>query len=423
MGRKKSARASGGRRAKALPEQRARLPDHQTHSPALRESPAPWTHFRCTDATGDEDAGAVAQMENALWLPMAIAGALMPDAHTGYGLPIGGVLAVDNAVIPYAVGMDIACRMKLSVLDMPVARVREKRETLLAALETQTRFGVGGVYRPALDHPVMHEDWGFCRLLKAERRKAAEQLGTSGSGNHFVEFGELHVLETWGDLPAGRYAALLSHSGSRGVGGAVAQHYSRLARTLNPGLPSRLRHLAWFALDSPEGREYWAAMELMGRYSEANHALIHQRVTGVLGLEVLATVENHHNFAWVEEVAGRPAVVHRKGATPAHAGRLGVIPGSMVAPGFVVRGRGEPRALHSAAHGAGRRMSRTQARAQANWHHLGQVLAAHGVTLLGGGLDEAPCAYKDIHAVMHAQAELVEVVGRFVPRLVKMDTF
>ncbi|AGW12860.1 putative cytoplasmic protein RtcB [Megalodesulfovibrio gigas DSM 1382 = ATCC 19364] len=391
----------------------------------MRETPAPYAHFRCAESAephGD-DAGAVDQMENALWLPMAIAGALMPDAHTGYGLPIGGVLAVDNAVIPYAVGMDIACRMRLSVLDFPLARMREKRESLLAALETQTRFGVGGSFRPPLEHPVLAEDWGFCRLLKEQRHKAAEQLGTSGSGNHFVEFGELHVLDTWGDLPAGRYSALLSHSGSRGVGGAVAQHYSRLARTLLPGLPNRLRHLAWFELGSAEGREYWAAMELMGRYSEANHQLIHRRIVGALGLEVLATVENHHNFAWVETVAGRPAVVHRKGATPAHLGRLGVIPGSMTAPGFVVRGKGNPASLCSAAHGAGRRMSRTEARKRANWHQMTRELEAHGVTLMGGGLDEAPCAYKDIHAVMAAQAELVDVVGRFSPMLVKMDTF
>ncbi|GAB7079370.1 RtcB family protein [Megalodesulfovibrio paquesii] len=386
-----------------------------------REAPAPYVHFPSCEP-GIDDSGAIAQMENALWLPAAVAGALMPDAHTGYGLPIGGVLAVDNMVIPYAVGMDIGCRMKLTVLDLPPAWLRQHREHLARVLEAETCFGVGGVHRPHLEHPVLDADWGFSPVLKAQRKKAVEQLGTSGSGNHFVEFGDLHVLAGWEGLPQGHYVALLSHSGSRGAGGAVAKQYSALAMAMHPELPRNLRQLAGFALGSAEGQEYWAAMELMGRYSEANHELIHGRILGALRLEALATVENHHNFAWIEQVAGRRAVVHRKGATPAGAGVMGVIPGSMVAPAFVVQGKGETRSLCSASHGAGRRMSRSEAQRRANWHQLRRILEDNGVMLLGGGLDEAPVAYKNIQEVMAAQTELVGVVGKYMPKLVKMDT-
>ena len=189
-------------------------------------------------------------------------------------------------------------------------------------------------------------------------------------------------------------------------------------------LPKELRHLAWLSLESEEGREYWQAMELMGQYAAANHAVIHQHLTAHLGLETILGIENHHNFAWKEEheIDGvkRTVIVHRKGATPAGSGALGVIPGSMAAPGFVVRGRGVAASLHSASHGAGRRMSRTQARKTYRWVEVKPQLGDRGVHLLSAGIDEVPQAYKDIHAVMAAQADLIEVLGTFQPRLVKM---
>jgi tRNA-splicing ligase RtcB len=165
-------------------------------------------------------------------------------------------------------------------------------------------------------------------------------------------------------------------------------------------------------------------MELMGRYAAANHAVIHRHVADRLGAEVIAGVENHHNFAWKEvhdlEGGRREVVVHRKGATPAAAGVLGVIPGSMAAPGYLVRGRGVAASLDSASHGAGRRMSRTQARQTYRWPQVRDLLARRGVQLLSAGIDEVPHAYKDIDSVMAAQADLVETLGRFDPRLVKM---
>lgn len=382
----------------------------------------------------DIEAGALEQMENAKRLPPAVAAALMPDAHQGYGLPIGGVLATENAVIPYAVGMDIACRMKMTVLDIPIADLTGQREKLKNALLRETIFGVGSQYKKHLEHPVMDDDWSVSPITRAGKEKAHSQLGTSGSGNHFVEFGVLTLEKRdvlWSaadargrhagkELAAGRYVALLSHSGSRGIGGQIAQHYSKLAAKLRPELSKQQSFLAWFDMDTDPGREYWRAMELMGRYAAASHELIHRRVAKHLKADVLADVENHHNFAWRERHFGRDVVVHRKGATPAAAGVLGVIPGSMGTPGYVVRGKGNAESLNSASHGAGRRMSRKAALNSFTRHDMKNFLDERGVTLLSAGLDEAPMAYKDIDKVMAGQTDLVEIVARFDPKIVRM---
>lgn len=371
------------------------------------------------------DPGAVQQMDHACRLPVAVAGALMPDAHQGYGLPIGGVLATDGVVIPYAVGVDIACRMKMTVLDRPVSALATSQRELTRAIETETRFGVGAQFSDRRDHPVMDEDWSVTAVTRSLKDKAWAQLGTSGSGNHFVEFGVLTVIEDLSGLSPGEYLALLSHSGSRGSGATVAQHYSRLARDLHPELPRELGQLAWLDLSSEPGQEYWAAMELMGAYAAANHELIHRHVASALGAGVLLDIENHHNFAWRERHllangTERDLIVHRKGATPAGLGVFGIIPGSMATPGYVVRGKGEPLSLRSASHGAGRRMSRTRAKQEFTWADVTRVLKERGVTLISAGLDEVPMAYKDIETVMAAQKNLVDIVARFDPRLVKM---
>ncbi|MCB9507476.1 MAG: RtcB family protein [Myxococcales bacterium] len=380
-----------------------------------REAPAPWRQW------GDDlHVHAVRQLEGAARLPVAVAAALMPDAHVGYGLPIGGVLATDNAVIPYAVGVDIACRMRLTVLDLPVEALEQDENRLTKALVAETAFGVGATFRRRRDHEVLDDDWGVSPVTKRLAEKGHAQLGSSGSGNHFVEYGEVTLKAPDLGLAAGRYVGLLSHSGSRGTGAAVAAHYSKLAREQHPELPHELRHLAWLDLDSPEGEEYWAAMNLMGRYAAANHACIHREIQRSLGVGALAVVENHHNFAWKEFHLGREVVVHRKGATPAGEGVLGVIPGSMATPGFVVRGKGNAASLGSASHGAGRAMSRTQAKQTLDPRQSSADVARNGVKLLSAGLDEMPAVYKDIHKVMAAQTDLVDVIARFDPRIVKM---
>lgn len=385
----------------------------------LRETPLAWPSW----GTGFEGE-ALRQMDRACQLPVSVAAALMPDAHVGYGLPIGGVLATDKAVIPYAVGVDIACRMKLTVLDLPVEDLDRQREALTAAIEAETRFGVGAKFERRREHAVLEADWSVSPVTRHQKERAWAQLGTSGSGNHFVEFGVFTLEQAIGGLAPGRHVALLSHSGSRGTGAAVCDHYSKLAMRLNPDLPREHRHLAWLGLDRPEGQEYWAAMELMGAYAAANHDLIHRHIARHLGAAVLLDVENHHNFAWKEthviDGVAREVVVHRKGATPAGEGVLGIIPGSMATPGFLVRGKGNAASLKSASHGAGRAMSRTRAVETFGWGEVLPVLRERGVDLISAGLDEVPGAYKDIHRVMAAQTDLVEVLARFDPRLVKM---
>lgn len=362
------------------------------------------------------------QMKLACSVPVAAAGALMPDAHVGYGLPIGGVLACENAVIPYAVGVDIACRMKLSVLDIEPEAMDSKFNLFKEALEGGTRFGVGGEYQKPQAHDVMDADWSITRITREKKDRAWKQLGTSGSGNHFVEFGLLTLTERDDelDLDAGEYVALLSHSGSRGAGAAVCSTYSGIAQAQLPKRYEDLGRLAWLDLDSEAGQEYWAAMNLMGDYAAANHDVIHRQVSKLLGSHILAGVENHHNFAWKETHGGKEMIVHRKGATPAAVGELGVIPGSMADPAFVVRGKGNPASLGSASHGAGRQMSRTKAREKYSWKAVKNDLEKKGVRVLSAGADEVPGAYKDIRQVMNEQADLVDIVARFDPKIVKM---
>lgn len=382
--------------------------------------PEPHVRYACW---GDEiDAAAHEQMRNACGLPVSAAAALMPDAHVGYGLPIGGVLATRDAVIPYAVGVDIACRVMLTVFDVPAAAIEGDAERLERILEGSTLFGVGKGFKGSgrAQHPVMDADWTVSPVTSANRDKAWEQLGTSGSGNHFVEFGEFCALNGY---QGEALLAVVSHSGSRGTGAAVCDHYSKMAASMHPDLPKEFRHLAWLPLEGPgsaEGQEYWHAMELMGQYASANHHVIHSKIVTALGAPVRMQVENHHNFAWKEVHGGRSLIVHRKGATPAGAGVLGYIPGTMAAPGYLVEGLGNPESLDSASHGAGRKLSRTKARATERWDRLRASLEQSRVRLLSAGLDESPIAYKDIERVMEAQRTLVRPVARFTPRIVKM---
>jgi tRNA-splicing ligase RtcB len=189
----------------------------------------------------------------------------------------------------------------------------------------------------------------------------------------------------------------------------------------HPDLDKSIRQLAWLSLDSEEGQEYWLSMELAGKFASANHYIIHQRVAGAVGLKEALVVENHHNFAWQEKLPdGKNVIVHNKGATPAGIGILGVIPGSMGDAGYVVRGRGMSQSLESASHGAGRLMSRKAALNSISKSSRDEYLRERGVTLLGGGMDESPQAYKPIDSIIAAQSDLVDVIGKFMPRIVRM---
>lgn len=379
-------------------------------------------HFDVFGSEGIEP-GAMQQMYTAVKIPVAVAGALMPDAHHGYGLPIGGVLATENAVIPYGVGVDIGCRMCLSIFDVDPKELVQREHYFTRELNEATLFGSGSMFEKPADHEVMYrKEFDELGLLKGLQGRAWKQLGSSGSGNHFVEWGTVEVTEKDEVLgiEAGKYLGLLSHSGSRALGANIANHFTKIAKEKRR-LPGEAQNLAWLSLDEQEGIEYWIAMNLAGDYASACHHVIHDKIAKQLGRKPMKMVENHHNFAWKEKHDGKEVIVHRKGATPAGKNVLGIIPGSMSAPGFIVKGKGEEASLSSASHGAGRRMSRTVALKSVTHKELNEVLAQKGIKLLGGGLDEAPFAYKDIHQVMNAQKALVDTVGIFHPKIVKMD--
>jgi tRNA-splicing ligase RtcB len=385
----------------------------------LRDTPLPYSIYGSKDI---EDV-AKKQMELAMLLPVSVQGALMPDAHMGYGLPIGGVLATDNAVIPYAVGMDIGCLMALTIIDETEAFIKRYDYKVKQALTNFTHFGMEGGLDVKQEHEVLDSPvFGQIPFLKLLRGKAVRQLGTSGSGNHFVEFGAVELAEnnTLG-LPAKKYAALLSHSGSRGLGAAIAKHYTQIAMNTCK-LPRHAQQLAWLNLDSEAGQEYWLSMTLAGDYAKACHERIHANLLKALGLKAIKVIENHHNFAWKDTLAdGRTVIVHRKGATPAHAGELGIIPGSLTTPAYLVSGKGDDRSLFSASHGAGRAMSRQKAKESMTASGMKKLLSNAGVTLIGGSVEENPLAYKDIETVINAQKDLVDIHGRFIPIIARMN--
>jgi tRNA-splicing ligase RtcB (3'-phosphate/5'-hydroxy nucleic acid ligase) len=278
---------------------------------AIRESAVPVEIY----GAGIIEPGAFNQIYMSAKLPVSYKAALMPDAHQGYGLPIGGVLATENAIIPYGVGVDIGCRMALTVYPMRDIAGQHRIE-LVNALEKNTFFGAG-VERPkSVEHEVLESDtFNINNTLKSLKEKAAKQLGTSGSGNHFVEWG----IVTFGQddlLPAGEYLGLLSHSGSRGLGANIAKHYTDKAMKLRKLDPTYSR-LAWLMMNEEEGMEYWLAMNLAGDYAKACHDVIHHTISKYIKEQPLLKIENHHNFAWKEVHDGKDLIVHRKGATPA----------------------------------------------------------------------------------------------------------
>lgn len=395
-------------------------PKEETPTIELKEKGEDYSIFGAENI----DAGAINQMEIAMRLPVSVAGSLMPDAHQGYGLPIGGVLATKNAIIPYGVGVDIGCRMALSIYDIPETHFFENESKYKRELIAWTKFGAGQGFRgkEKAEHGILdRSEFNMTPFVKNLHDRAYTQLGSSGGGNHFVEWGiiEFSQDDKKLNIQKGKYVALLTHSGSRGFGATVAGHYTKLAKEICK-LPKEAANLAYLDMNSAEGQEYWMAMNLAGDYASACHEVIHERLTKAIGGQVLAKIENHHNFAWKEILNGEEVIVHRKGATPASEDVMGIIPGSMTAPGFLVRGKGETKAINSASHGAGRQMSRTQAIKNITQTEMKRILKDHGVTLIGAGLDEAPMAYKNIETVMAAQTDLVDVVAKFTPKMVRM---
>lgn len=221
----------------------------------LRNTRAPFSIY----GENEIDEQAKYQLYDALKLPVAVAGALMPDAHTGYGLPIGGVLATEEAVIPYGVGVDIGCRMCLTIYPVKASYLKGKQHMLENILSNHTKFGMYETHDKKHDHEIFSRtEFNDIPLLKKLKAKAFKQLGTSGGGNHFVEFGVVSITDAFNpwQLKTGEYLGVLSHSGSRGLGANIAKHYTYLATKQCP-LPKNVQHLAWLDLNTHDGQEYW----------------------------------------------------------------------------------------------------------------------------------------------------------------------
>jgi len=326
------------------------------------------------------------QMKTAMKLPIVRRGALMPDSHLGYGLPIGAALATEETIIPFAIGMDIGCRMSLTIYEVTERFFKMHEHKFKQAIIDNTAFGLNKtVSAVGQEHAFLDRDvFNSTALLKRLKSKAVKQLGSSGSGNHFVEWGLVDITENDElNLSTGKYVGLLANA--------------------------------------DDGQEYWMSMNLAGDYAKACHDQIHKNVAKPLGLKPVMKIENHHNFAWKEIVDGREMIVHRKGSTPAGKGVLGLIPGSMTDPGFIVRGKGNAESICSASHGAGRKHSRKETISRNTKSEMRKELRNKRVTLIGGALDESPYAYKSLEKVMSYQNELVDVIGKFYPRIVRMD--
>jgi tRNA-splicing ligase RtcB len=354
--------------------------------------------------------GALNQVRNLANLPFAFKWvAVMPDAHVGFGMPIGGVLAAVDTIVPNAVGVDIGCGMLAARTDLTSI----SEEALLQVLT-----GIRQVVPLGFEHHKVDQPWpGFDRapdipLIQQELSSARRQLGTLGGGNHFIEFQRGSDGNVW----------IMIHSGSRNFGLKTANIYQKTAQALcsRKGWELQDRDLAYLPLDSREGQEYFAAMNYCCDFAKANRELMMERVGEVVAritrAKILETINIHHNYAALETHYQSQVVVHRKGATKASRDTVGIIPGSMGAKSYIVNGLGNPESFESCAHGAGRKMGRKQAirslDLEAEQKKMQGIL--HGLRARSA-LDEAPGAYKDIDAVMALQRDLVEIMVSLSP--------
>ena len=363
----------------------------------------------------DLDRETVRQAENLARLPLAAGHvAIMPDAHVGYGMPIGGVLAARGVVIPNAVGVDIGCGMCARRSSLTSLR-RDELERICAVIRRLVPLGFRH-HRRKQRQDLMPAAGERLPVVEREYENALFQLGTLGGGNHFIEIQQGSDGRVW----------LMVHSGSRNLGFRVANHYNRTAAELNrrwkesapPGW-----QLAHLPAASREGRLYLAEMRFCVEFAAANRRLIMERVEEAVrecrpGAEFDRFIDIAHNHAALERHFGEEVYVHRKGATPAERGMYGIVPGSQGSPSYIVRGLGNPESFRSCAHGAGRRLGRKQARRLLSLEEERKRLDRQGIVhslASRNDLDEAAGAYKDITRVMRLQDDLVEVVVELTP--------
>ncbi|MBU0682123.1 MAG: RtcB family protein [Proteobacteria bacterium] len=368
----------------------------------------------------DIEEGALEQARNLANLPFIHQHvAIMPDAHLGYGMPIGGVMATHDVVIPNAVGVDIGCGMcaqQTSLTDIST----DKLKAIMAGVRHKVPLGFKHHDKKQKNELMPKPPAGLVLsdlpIVQQEYNNARTQLGTLGGGNHFIEVQKGSDGHVW----------IMIHSGSRNLGFKVANFYNRLACQLNAQWGSKIPakwQLAFLPLDSAEGRRYLAEMEYCVEFALANRTFMMERIKEIVQL-VMAPVtfgtfiNIAHNYAAMEHHYHKNVIVHRKGATRAVAGEYGIIPGSQGAPSYIVRGRGNEESFHSCSHGAGRKMGRKQAQRQLDLDQEIKNLDNQGIIHAlrsRRDLDEAAGAYKNIDRVIDDQLDLVEVVVALHP--------
>src|SRR5437764_12723212 len=388
---------------------------------------------RITKVFGQHDEKTLKQLEDVA--SRADAAALMADGHLGYVMPIGGVAAYPNKVSVVGVGFDIACGNAAIRTDLRAdAYSREAWEYLADEIASTMSFGIGRsnlADDAPVNHPLFeHDAWSLLPKeanAPALRTKARNQLGTVGSGNHYVDVFSDENGDVWVGV----------HFGSRGLGHTIASGFLALSQGRQWG--ERVPEAeALFALDQPLGHDYWHLMTLAGEYAYAGREWVARKVVSLLGGRELELVHNHHNFAWKETHDGTEYVVVRKGATPAFPGQQGFVGGSMGDDAVIIEGARDDSplqraSLYSTVHGAGRVMSRTEARGKVNrrtgelirpgrvtWDMLRSWVGGKGVILRGGGLDESPHAYRRLPDVLAAQGDTVTVLHTLTPLIVVM---
>jgi tRNA-splicing ligase RtcB len=366
----------------------------------------------------DIEAGAFAQAKNLANLPFVFKHvAVMPDAHQGYGMPIGGVMASEEVVVPNAVGVDIGCGM-CAVRTSLAAISPEKLKGVLTEIRRTVPLGFKH-HRHRQKASLMPQatvPLAELPVVASQYQSALTQLGTLGGGNHFIEIQKGNDGHVW----------LMVHSGSRNLGFKVANHYNRLAMELNKRWGSKIPsnwQLAFLPVHSQAGQQYLREMQYCIDFAFANRKFMMERVKDAV-LAVAAPVffepmiNIAHNYAALEEHFHRQVMVHRKGATRAQEGELGIIPGSQGTPSYIVRGKGNKESFASCSHGAGRKMGRKQAQRQLNLEQEKKRLDDQGIihaVRSVGDLEEAAGAYKDIDEVIDNQLDLVEVVVELRP--------
>jgi tRNA-splicing ligase RtcB len=363
--------------------------------------------------------GALQQAKNLANLPFAFKHiSIMPDSHQGYGMPIGGVLATDKVIIPNAVGVDIGCGMCAVLVNL----INMKKINLEKIVDLiKETVPVGKNWHEKKQSNILmpkRQSKEYMPIVWQQYEKALYQLGTLGGGNHFIEIQHGSDNQIW----------IMVHSGSRNIGKQVADHYNKLATYLNERWHTQVpkeHQLAFLPIDSIEGKQYRNEMEYCVDFALANRSLIMERIQNIfvsvysdINISFAPMINIAHNYAAMENHFGRNVMVHRKGATQAREGQLGIIPGSQGSKSYIVKGKGNMESFQSCSHGAGRRLGRKQAKRELNLEEQKRIMDDQGIIhsiKSIKNLDEAPGAYKDIDVVMKNQSDLVDIVVELSP--------